>query len=81
MPESIPTGIPIRLVNPIKMRVPCIAGPMPPSELLLIRKLRLSCGAPLTITSHRMLISGVTAKITQMPHRIKNRLFLNFRKL
>lgn len=81
MPESIPTGIPMRLVNPIKISVPCIAGPMPPLELFWIRKLMLSCGAPLTVTSQRMLSSGVTAMITHAAHRTKKRRFLNFLKL
>jgi hypothetical protein len=68
------------LVNPIRIRVPCIAGPMPPVELLFSRKPRLSTGAPLTMTSQRMLIKGVTAIITQAAQRIKKRRFLNFLK-
>ena len=81
IPESIPTGMPIRLVNPIKMSVPCIAGPMPPLELFCIRKLRLICGAPLDMTSQRILSNGITATITQTAQRTKNRRFLNLRKL
>ena len=81
IPESIPTGIPIRLVNPIRISVPCIAGPMPPLELLLSKKPRLSCGAPLAITSHRILSNGTTATITHAAHKIKKRRFLNLRML
>ena len=41
-PERIPTGIPMRLVNPIRISVPCIAGPIPPLELFCIKKFILS---------------------------------------
>ena len=81
MPDRIPTGIPMRLVNPIRISVPCIAGPIPPFELFCIKKFMLSCGAPLEMTSHRMLSNGVTAMITHAAHRTKKSRFLNFRNL
>ena len=80
IPESIPTGIPMRLVKPIRISVPCIAGPMPPLRCFGLRKLRLSCGAPLTMTSQRMLSNGATAMTTHAAQRTKKRWFLNFLK-
>jgi hypothetical protein len=57
-----------------------MAGPIPPFAVVAVRKFRLSCGAPLMMTSKRMLISGVTAITTHAAQRTKNRRFLNFLK-
>jgi hypothetical protein len=72
--------MPIKLVRPIRISVPWMAGPIPPFAVVAVRKFRLSCGAPLTITSKSILTSGVMAITTHAAQRTKNRRFLNFLK-
>jgi hypothetical protein len=80
MPERTPIGTPTRLVKPMRIRVPWIAGPMPPPEVVWVRKAMLSWGAPRITTSVRMLIKGTIAITTHIAQRTKNRRFLNLRK-
>jgi hypothetical protein len=64
----MPSGTPIRLVKPMRISDPWIAGPMPPCSPFAVKKCMLITGAPRAMTSKSILRSGTIAMITQRRH-------------
>ena len=65
-PVNTPIGIPMALVNPIKINVPCMAGPMLFRRPFPVKNCQFMAGAPRTMTSKRILSRGTMAIMTQI---------------